>query len=222
MGMHAEFFVDGERVNSYKCTGRWSSIVDVRYCPTLTVRYRYERGYGHYTLFIYFRHVATGMLETESVDITDRDHVVPMPEEWLKYIDDDDEERERQVEVFVCMKGDVYGHDDPLFVSEPSKWYSCEPEHVRIRESPLEAVRQIKCASDVFTFVDAFVRIEEGEYVWRDPLLTDQLNDQELAQIKKVFASTVWNHYEKVNARPVLTFAKNYLMKLTETDNESS
>jgi hypothetical protein len=217
MGMDAEFFVDGERVDSYKCTGRWSAIVDVRHRPALTVRYRYERGYGHYALFVYFRHVATCMLETERVDVADRDRVVPVPEEWLEYIDDDDEERERQVEVFVCMKGDCYAHDGPLFVSEASKWCSREPEHVRIRDSPLEAVRQIKCAEDVFAFVEAFMRIEEGEYAWRDPLVIDQLNDQELASIEKVFASTVWNYYEKVNARPVLTFAENYLKKLNES-----
>ncbi|UOQ18841.1 host range factor-1 [Olene mendosa nucleopolyhedrovirus] len=215
MGMDAEFFVNGERVDSYKCTGRWSDIVDVRYCPALTVRYRYERGYGHYTLFVYFRHVATGMLETENVNVTGCDRVVSVPAEWLEYIDDDDEERERKVEVFVCMKGELYAHDGPLFVSEQSKWYSRDLKHVRIRDSPLDAARRIECASDVFEFVKAFMRIEEGEYAWQDPLPIDKLDDQELASIKKVFASTVWNHYDKVNAPPIVTFAENYLMKLT-------
>nr|WUR10813.1 host range factor-1 [Calliteara abietis nucleopolyhedrovirus] len=259
MGMSAEFFVDDEQVESYKCTGHWNGIVDARHCPALTVRYSYERGYGHYTLFIYFRHVATGMVKTKSVDVTDCDHVVPLPEEWeadenedddeddkdcfhFHYDDNDDnnddndnnndndeddddedeKERKHQVEVYVCMKGDNYVHDGPLFHTEPSRWFKNEPEHVKIRDAPLEALQQLNCASDAFRFVEAFIRIEEGEYVWngdsQQPI--EQLNIEKLIIIKNILASALWNTYEKVNSSPVLTFCSVFLEELTDAIQE--
>lgn len=153
MGMDATIWVDGVKVESYKCINAYKEIrgpIDDSNA-SISVRYRYDEEYGDHYLHVYARDVDTGFvhefLVTEKCcggggsddddadnDDLERPFVISLPLETYGH----------DVELYVCIKGDYYENMGPTFDTAPnSEWYVDTLEARNIRSKGLSFLREI-------------------------------------------------------------------------------
>lgn len=139
MGLDAEFSVDWDTIDNYKCRQSFSKKI---YTSGVKVSYWYEEGYGSFYLYVFFMDIKSNEIDVNYVD-TFEETFVKVPEHFSDL-----------VEVYVAMG---YEEPDPVF-KHMRKYYFNDNIFKTIRMDPQKFISNSKKFEDVLNLSKAFVK----------------------------------------------------------------
>lgn len=212
MGMSARIYVDGDAIYAYKCIEAWSDIIDPIKKKDISVAYYYEDGYGSYDLYIYIRNIITEKIFTivhKEPENDDNEYHEELKNAMTINLEKYGPEK---LEIYICIKGYRYTNMGPFFKSEPIKWFKNTIENKQIRDNYPSSFKNIEKDKDIFDFVESYMKIENGEFVFESPI--SKKNDftiQEQEHITNFLKRVDGKYYTRNNTPPTAKFIQNLI-----------
>lgn len=202
MGLEAEFIVNGEEIDNYRCTKSKTLLFkNVTEDDHVDLEYDFVDGYGCYSLDVFILDVTTKKRYSRKYYTKNTKHTFWFP--CTLY--------EHDVELYICMNGTnalSCKNAGPFFKNDLEyRWILDDDDAKHIRSSVDSYYEELY---DVF---EAHIQTYAGEYIFKHPTFSDFTEEKVLKMIEQLeeFEET---YKDYSNGPPVVKDTKNYRKQL--------
>lgn len=217
MCKEAWLWVDNNFIDARKCINSYSCFKNnIKSTDEIKLGYRYLIGYGYATLFVYVRDTADGEVYranfyNDPSDGYDEEDHENYDYNTYKFSED---VYGRDVEVYICLKGELYENPGPFFTSDGSiRWIENDQDAKIIRASGL--INNVK-KYNMADIIRAHVKIQYGKYEFVEPkfFMIGTLDKSDTENIIKKLDYFINRHYDQNNKVPLISLSTPYINKI--------